>query len=161
MSELNVRIVKLEPIRVAAALGYGASPEVEAWGKLVSWAESQGLLSEIQSHRFFGFNNPNPSPGSPNYGYEQWMTIDASTQPGGEVEIKEFSGGLYAVTRCQGTDNLPAAWQALVAWQEDSRFKLASHWCLEECLTPQHFLPLDREPAFGQVEFDLYLQVTE
>jgi hypothetical protein len=50
-------------------------------------------------------------------------------------------------------DNLPA-WQALVAWQEDSRYKLASHWCLEEA-DPQLFLPLT-EPTIDQVEFQLY-----
>jgi hypothetical protein len=100
MSELIVQIVRLEPTRVAAALGYGASPEMEAWGKLLAWAESQGLLAEIHKHRFFGFNNPNPSPGSPNYGYEQWMTVDSSIQPGGEW--KSISRRPVAVAHYQG-----------------------------------------------------------
>ena len=35
MSELNVRIVKLEPMQVVSFLGFGESPEELAWGKLL------------------------------------------------------------------------------------------------------------------------------
>ncbi|NIW49114.1 MAG: MerR family transcriptional regulator, partial [Gammaproteobacteria bacterium] len=69
MSELPVRIVKLEPMTIASTYGFGEQPEIEAWEKLLSWAREIGL--SLKDHRFFGFNNPNPSPGSPNYGYEQ------------------------------------------------------------------------------------------
>ena len=34
MSELEVRIVYLEPMRVATFHGFGASPELLAWEKL-------------------------------------------------------------------------------------------------------------------------------
>ena len=33
MSDLDVRIVKLEPVRVASFHGFGESPEDEAWNK--------------------------------------------------------------------------------------------------------------------------------
>ncbi|NNK92581.1 MAG: MerR family transcriptional regulator, partial [Acidimicrobiia bacterium] len=72
MTEGDVRIVELEAMRVAAALGFGPEPESEAWGKLMTWARATNHLDGTQ--RYFGFNNPNPMPGSPNYGYEQWMT---------------------------------------------------------------------------------------
>ena len=75
MSDLDVRIVKLEPVRVASFHGFGESPEDEAWNKLVAWAKPKGLLHDPQHHRIYGFNNPNPSPGSPNYGYEFWMAV--------------------------------------------------------------------------------------
>jgi hypothetical protein len=41
-------------------------------------------------------NNPNPSPGSPNYGYEFWMTVAGNT-PEGDITVKDFEGGLHAV----------------------------------------------------------------
>jgi hypothetical protein len=75
MSELNMRIVKLDAMRVASAQGFGENPEEQAWEKLLAWAEPQGLLADQDAVRFFGFNNPNPSPGSPNYGYDQWVTV--------------------------------------------------------------------------------------
>ena len=34
MNDLEVRIVNLEPMRVAYALGYGESPEMIAWRRL-------------------------------------------------------------------------------------------------------------------------------
>jgi hypothetical protein len=83
MSELQVRIVQLEPMRVASALGYGESPEPQAWEKILAFAEAKGL--DPGEARFFGFNNPSPSPGSPNYGYEQWMTVGPDVE--GEEEI--------------------------------------------------------------------------
>ena len=101
MSELNVRIVKLGPLRVASVLGYGKEPEDIAWKKLAAFAQAHGLFENLDQHRVFGFNNPSPSPGSPNYGYEFWITVDPALEAEGEVEIKAFSGGLYAVARCQ------------------------------------------------------------
>ncbi len=157
MSDPDVRIVKLEPMRVAAALGYGPSPEPEAWEKLLTWARAHGQLEGRP--RFFGFNNPGPQPGTPNYGYEQWMTVTAAAAPEGDIKLKDFPGGLFAVARCRGTDNLPQAWQDLVTWQERSRYRMESDRCLEECLTPGAF---DEQPVpFDRLEFDLYLPVVE
>jgi len=138
MSDLDVRIVKLEPMRVASFHGFGESPEDEAWNKLVAWAKPKGLLHDPQHHRIYGFNNPNPSPGSPNYGYEFWMVVGPEMQAEGDMEVKDFAGGLYAVTFCdvQGKpyDTIPATWKKLVQWHEKSKYKGASHQWLEEHL---------------------------
>jgi len=61
MSELEVRVITLEPMRVASAYGFGEQPETQAWTKILAWASSQGY-EDLSKHRFFGFNNPNPSP---------------------------------------------------------------------------------------------------
>ena len=46
-------------------------------------------------HRLFGFNNPDPSAGSPNYGYEVWIVVDRDEMtPEDGVEIKAIPGGL-------------------------------------------------------------------
>ena len=153
MSELEVRIVRLEPMRVASAHGFGQSPEGEAWDKILTWAKSKGLLEDLEALRFFGFNNPDPSAGSPNYGYEQWITVGPNVEAEGDVELKDFAGGLYAVAPCK-LSNIGEVWKQLVAWREDSPYKPAYHQWLEECLTPPG-TPLD------EMEFDLYLPIAE
>ncbi len=152
MSEIQVRVVKLEPQRVASALGFGPNPEDLSWKKLFDWARAKGLLNNWQMHRYFGFNNPNPSPGSPNYGYEEWMTVGPEVEAEGEIQVKEFSGGLYAVLRCDEIPN-PRIWGQLVQWRERSPYKAAHHQWLEEC-----FNPLDPP---DKLHFDLYLPIAK
>jgi DNA gyrase inhibitor GyrI len=76
----------------------------------------------------------------------------------GEVEIKAFSGGLYAVARCQvggrPYETIPATWQQLVRWREESSYKSASHQWLEEPIR------LDEFPG-GDWDLDLYLPIAE
>ena len=83
MDKLEVRIIQLEPMRVASTHGFGASPETLTWDKLTVWAKERGLWPGETPRRFFGFNNPDPSPGSPNYGYETWMTVGPEVEFGG------------------------------------------------------------------------------
>ncbi len=158
MSTFDVRIVRLEPFRVASFLGFGESPEELAWSKLLPWAKEKGLLENPEKHRIFGFNNPDPSAGSPNYGYEVWIVIDSDEiQSEGELEVKDFPGGLYAVTQCivpKGQfEVIGATWQKLVAWREDSRYRYGVHQWLEETLPLQ--LP-DTEFVL-----DLYMPIAE
>lgn len=157
MSELEVRIANLEPMRVASAHAYSACPESDAHKKLVAWAKPKGLLDDPEKHRIFGFNNPDPSPGSPNYGYEFWIAVGPGVEPEGEIKVKEFPGGLYAVTRCEvqgdAYDVIPATWQQLVAWREGSKYKSAAHQWLEE-----HLGPFEASEEFT---LDLYLPIAE
>jgi DNA gyrase inhibitor GyrI len=163
MSEMNVRIVKLEPVRVACASGFGAGPETQAWDKLKAWMRRKGLMDDLKSRRFFGFNNPNPSLGSPNYGYDQWVTVGAETVEDAEdraagVRILDFPGGLYAVSRVQFSGDLgaefPQAWRRLVLWRESSRYRPASHQWLEEAI-----VGADGQLALN--EFALHLPIAE
>lgn len=153
MSKNNIRIVKLESMWVASALGFGKEPEPQGWEKLQKWMKAQNI-NELKAHRFFGFNNPNPSPGSPNYGYEQWITVNAEMQGSDEVTIKEVPGGLYAVMRCEGIPN-PSIWGELARWRDGSSYRPANHQWLEECLTP------GLSPEEGEWVFDLYLPIAE
>jgi AraC family transcriptional regulator len=135
MGELDVRIVELPPLRVASAHAYSASPENDASIKLATWARPKGLLDDPETHRIFGFNNPDPSPGSPNYGYEFCIVVDAETEPEGDIKIKSLPGGLYAVARCKvdgDAETIGATWKKLVAWREESPYQGASHQWLEE-----------------------------
>ena len=158
MDELNVRIVELRPMRVASVLGYGTEPEIEAWDKLTAWAKPKGYLDDPNPHRIFGFDTPIASPGSPNRGYEFWIEVGPGQGPEGEFEIKEFGGGLYAVTRCEVKGNpyeiIPPAWKALVEWFENSPYQQGSHQCLEEHV---HVKGMKE----GQFVLDLYLPITK
>jgi DNA gyrase inhibitor GyrI len=164
MSELDVRIVKLEPMRVASALGFGEHPEGLAWDKILGWAKPLGLLND-QTTRFFGFNNPDPSPGSPNYGYEQWIIVGPDIKGEGDVKIKDFAGGLYAVTSCK-LENIGETWRQLVVWRDSSKYRCASHQWLEEVLNREDILTPDGrklpdETVFDKMILDLYLPIAE
>ena len=152
MAEGEVRIVRLEPMRVASTLGFGPQPELEAWDKLMTWARATNHLDGTQ--RYFGFNNPNPMPGSPNYGYEQWMTVGPDVEPVADVEIKNFEGGLFGVLRCSGLATIEEDWGRLAAWLEASTHRADDRECLEELLS---------SPVLPHTEwvFDLYVAIGE
>lgn len=155
MNELEVKIVRLEPLRVAYALGYSESPEGDAFDQMMAWAKPRGMLEDPVKHRWFGFNNPNPSPGSPKYGYEVWVTVGEDAEPEDEIKIKEFEGGLYAVTRCVGIRNISMTWKRLVAWQKTREYKLVHKICLEE-----HIGTFD-VASEDEVVLDLFLAIAE
>ena len=158
MENIDIRIITLPPMRVASFYDFSASPETEAWKKAVSWAKSRGYWQEPPATRIFGFNNPDPSAGSPNYGYEFWLTIGPDQPSDNEMKIKEFSGGLYAVSRCEvPTDpweSIPAAWGKLVKWMESSHYNHGNHQWLEEHLTRS-------DTNVSGFVLDLYLPISE
>jgi len=71
------------------------------------------------------------------------------------VKIKEFPGGMYAVTRFKGLSNISRVWKELVVWQEDSKYKHGQHQWLEEQLSSPD------TPHTEELVFDLYLPIIE
>lgn len=135
MDELAVRIVELDPMHIASARAISETPERDSWKKMRLWAEPKGLLEDIEKHPVFGFNNPDPSPGQREYGYEFWIRIEPEIKPEGEIQVKQFSGGLYAVTTCNvkgdPAKNIPETWHKLVDWVKSSNYQLSKHQWLE------------------------------
>ncbi len=157
MSEPEVRVVQIPAMRVASFHGFGTSPENEALEKMKAWAELKGYYQDRKEHRVFGFDNPPPSPGSPNYGYEVWMAIAADEPESEGVEFKDFTGGLYGVLRVEVKEpwvDIPAAWDQLIRWLEGSRYHNGSHQHLEEHLV------LANSPTGGFV-LDLHIPIAE
>ena len=152
MSTLDVRIVELPPMRMACAHGYGKSPEEQATDKMGAFMASNEL--KFEDVRWFGFNNPDPSPGSPNYGYDVWITVGPEVEPSDEITIHEFSGGHYAVTRLDDLDNIGGVWKQLVHWREDSPYQMGHHQWLENLLVPP-------DTPYEEYVFDLYLPIVE
>jgi AraC family transcriptional regulator len=153
MNQDEIRIVTLPPMRVASVNGFGSGPEGIAFEKMTAWAHEHKLLGK--PYRTFGFNNPDPTPGSPNYGYDVWITVDESVQGDAVARILEFPGGLYALKRVEVKDpyaDIPGAWQSLVHWMEGSKYRHGTHQWLEE-----HIGPLDS--MGGQQPFTLALHL--
>jgi DNA gyrase inhibitor GyrI/DNA-binding HxlR family transcriptional regulator len=146
MKEFNVRIVTLEPMRVASVQAISETPEHDAWERMRAWAEPKGLLENLEEHPVFGFNNPNPSPGKKEYGYEFWIRVGPDVKPEGHVKIKQVEGGLYAVTTCNLKEELESqffrengyleSWKKITEWVESSTYHLGSHQCLEKAHEP-------------------------
>ena len=157
MGNLNVRVERLEPMRVAAVRRISETPERDAWEQLRSWAESNGLLAHPERHPVFGFNNPPPSKGRKEYGYEMWMRVDPGVSGGERIEPKNFPGGLYAVTSCklvgdpQGT--VAEVWHKLLKWIRDNNYRWRKTHELERIHNP---LAPEQE-----IILDLYLPIEE
>ncbi|MBU7012639.1 MAG: effector binding domain-containing protein [Theionarchaea archaeon] len=146
VKEFTVSIVKLEPMRVASARAISETPEHSAWEKMRAWAEPKGLLQDIEKHPVFGFNNPNPSPGQKEYGYEFWIRVGPDVKPQGEIEIKDVEGGLFAVTTCNLKEELESeyfkktgcfeSWKKMVDWVESSKYTPSNRQWLEKAHDP-------------------------
>lgn len=155
MSQLDVRIVTLPPMRVISAHGYGPSPEAMAGEKMEAFLKAKGLLDGYGTTiPHYGFNNPNPSVGSPNYGYEIWAVVPPEVEPEGDLRVVMFPGGLYAVTRFENLENIGRVWKELVRWRENSPYLEACHQCLEHLLNP-----LERD--ISKFVFELYLPIKQ
>ena len=116
MSE-EIKVMTLKPMRVVSFHGFGTTPEDEAFTKMAAWAGPRGLLDKPEKVQTYGFNNPNPSPGSPNYGYDVWLVVRPDVEGDDEAELIEFEGGLYGVLRNKGLPNIGQNWQQLVKWR--------------------------------------------
>ncbi len=155
MPDLTVRIVKLEPMTVASSRIYGELPEHPAWEQMRAWAVRKGLLDDLSKHPVFGFNNSNPTPESKEYGYESWIGVEQGETPEGNIEIKEFPGGLYAVTNCKllGEPNVLETWKWLWEWVKSSEYLWRQTHELEKSKDPM--APDD------EIELELYLPIHE
>jgi len=159
MKEIIIRIVKLESMRVAYHRAFSKTPEEDAIKILRDWAEPKGFFLKPAKHYHFGYNNPSPNPDDPQgkYGYEYLISIGPDVEPEGEIKIKEITGGLYAVARCQGVENIYPTWMYLYdEWLRTSQFEFDedNKPGLEEFITPL-------EPLQNKWLFDLYLPIRE
>ncbi|OAA30438.1 hypothetical protein AT15_10390 [Kosmotoga arenicorallina S304] len=147
----DVRVIELKPMKVAYYRAESESPELDAWKVLLDWAEKEGL-TELATTRYFGFDNPSPSPGNSVYGYEVWVTVPEGCKPSGDIRLKDFSGGLYAVTSTYLPD-IGENWKRLIEWVKASDYEFGTSQCLEETISP-------RKMPDEQTQFDLYCPIS-
>ncbi len=147
---LKVRIEHLPPMWVASVLAHGEAPEEAAWRALREWTTRQGLWSKLDQHPIFGFNNPSPSPGTKEYGYELWIQVPGPGQDEAGVVYKHFPGGRFAVTACTLAD-IGDKWRMLWEWVQGGPHRWRRSQELERVLNPQ--------AAAAELRLELYLPV--
>ncbi len=133
----DIKVLKeLSPMRVASYSYYGKEPEGKAWEIVSDWLRKRGFNIEEDGLRFFGFNNPDPVEGKEEYGYEIWTTLSDGIEVNDErIVVKDFLGGLYAVTSVHGgVENIFSTWKRLNSWLSESKFTYGGHQWLEEHL---------------------------
>ena len=152
---LEVRTVNLPTMTVASALGFGKEPETQAGQMIGEFAAAHGIESGSKDHPLFGFNNPNPSPGSDNYGYELWVRVEPGTEAADPIVIKEIPAASYAVTRFTGLSNIGRVWKEFAAWYEDRHATVPA--CQVQCWLES--IQNNSEPDPEKWIFDLYLVI--
>ena len=117
----------------------------------MNWADDKGLIKDSRGYRIFGFDNPGPENGKKEYGYEFCLTLDSRVRASGKVQTKTIPGGHYAVTHTTVSE-IGEAWSHFVRWLAVSKYRQASHQCLEEHLI------VTEEPG-ENTPIDLYLPI--
>ncbi|MCP4754897.1 MAG: GyrI-like domain-containing protein [Proteobacteria bacterium] len=109
-----LKITRLEPCEaVSFHIERSIHPEDEVFAQFHEWSEAKGLLEKLRFVPVLGFNNPWGSEGNPR-GYEilcflaEFEDIDLSN-----AILKNFPGGLFAVTTIPGLDVIPEYAQRL------------------------------------------------
>ena len=157
----DIHMIELPAMNYVRFYGFSENPEDIAIGDMLQWAEKNKYF-KIKGGRCFGFNNPDPTPGSKKYGYEVWLTIPDgfSSQ---NLESKIFSGGKYAVASCSGkvqdaADFIPSAWKSLMEWLENSQNQMGKHQWLEEQLAEEGLSIADMYQQ-GKISLNLYMPI--
>ena len=135
-----VAVETLGAMRVACCQWVCKEPETEGRQALIAWLEQHEPAPQPRRH--FGFDiDVKPEQAQQGLrGYEVWSTVGATVQPSNGVEVKTFSGGLYATALLvhpfdDPYGKIPAGWKALHEWVIASdRYRGGSHQWLEELI---------------------------
>ena len=115
-----------------------------------------GLISKKEL-MIYGFNNPDPTPGQEEYGYEFYIPTDLNLEEDDTVKIKQMKGGTFAVTEChviEDFEQIGRSWKELVAWVKEQ-----SEYGFGECFWYEHHpIPLPGSEGFI---LNLYLPIVE
>jgi len=155
-----LRIVQLPSMKVASFRAVSESPENDVH----ELANAFITKNKIKSFRHFGFNNPNPTPGNPVYGYEIWITVDHDYE---NITMKTLEGGLYASITTFMAD-VYENWQKLfqlVAQSEEYEYHFlppkadgtSSHQWLEEITDYEYFS--NPQNDFPTKQLDLFMPI--
>lgn len=118
MSE-NIRLKRIKSMRAAYFHAFSETPEDDAWKKTETWAKEKGLLNKDSKTRIFGRNiYPTEKPEPHGYGYFIIITPDITIEKG--ISRRIIPGGLYAVVRCEGFEEMGEIWASLWKWVNES-----------------------------------------
>lgn len=154
-NELDIKFVRLFPMRVVSFQAIGESPENAAWMKLREWAEPKGYFADLDKNPIYGFNNPNPVQGKKEYGYEFWLVVDPDFESD-EVTVKDIPESFNVVTRCYVEDafrDIPETWKKILQWIKEHKIKFSGGCGLERVVVPSH--------SGEEFILDIYIPVEE
>jgi len=154
----NVRIVELPPMTVAAYCVESETPEVDC-AKVFDQFVLENNLQNRSGYRSFGFHNPDPSEGSPVYGYELWVTISEDFNVPKPFVKKQFGGGLYASISAQ-LNEIGERWEALYEWStQNPRYEgdFSLQWFEEQVMDYETFM--SEQVPDSEKQLDLLLPI--
>ncbi|MHA2175882.1 MAG: effector binding domain-containing protein [Candidatus Hodarchaeales archaeon] len=139
--DLEVKIIRLAPMKVVQFHTVSKTPEEDVWKALKEWTNPQKLLDSPEKWPVYGFNNPDPVDNQEEYGYELWVRITPEIKVDADLSTLEYSGGLYAVTTTRLfpiEDGPIPAWKKLGEWVKNSNeYDFDSRQMLEKHLNPK------------------------
>ena len=152
---LKVEIVKLPDTKVIAIQALGKEPETKAIQKMDNWLKKHNFSKK--ELMIYGFNNPDPTPGKEEYGYEFYIPTDLNIEEDDTIKIKQMKGGTFAVTEChviEDFEQIGRSWKELVALVKEQ-----PDYGFGECFWYEHHpIPLPGSEGFI---LNLYLPVVE
>jgi len=154
----NVRIVKLPPMTVAAYCAVSSTPEADCAKVFDPFVLENGLHTK-SGFRSFGFNNPDPTEGSQEYGYETWVTIPEDFNVPALFAKKHFGGGLYASISAT-LNEIGERWTRLYNWCENSeKYTVDSsiQWLEELSMDYEEFI--SEQTSDGEKQLDLLMPI--
>lgn len=164
MSE-NIRLERMKSLRAAYFHVFSEAPEEDAWKKVEFWAKDKGMLKKDSNTRIFGRNTyPTTEPEPHGYGY--YITIPPNAEITNNLSVNIIPGGLYAVSRCVGIEELGEKWAGLWKWVNESKYKYIGatkgefgfELGFEELL---NWYPVRVEKSEKKYIFDIMLQLWE
>lgn len=135
-SDIVVR--ELPPMHVVSYRAISATPEEDAAAVMAEWVAEQ----QLPPPRNFGFDvevTPEQQRAGLR-GYELWLAVPRGTEPGEDMMVRRFHGGLYAAMTIFGAlddpfARIPAGWEYLHNWvMTHPMYEPAEHQMLEEVI---------------------------
>ncbi len=142
---MDVRIEKIEPIRVACVRHTGPYEECEgAWNKLCGWAGPRGILGPETRMIGISYDDPEVTPPE-KIRYDACVTVDEKVSPEGDVGVQLIAGGEYAVTTHQGpyTKLIETYSKLYGKWAPQSGRVVAAGPCFEIYRNDPHQTPAE------------------
>ncbi len=160
-SIMDIRILYLAPATVASSHYIGENPEENAEKALARFIKESNLTVLKPDFRVYGFNNPSPTKGMEQYGYEFFVTIPQNLNVESPLIKKEFAGGLYAAHCIKMGDFhewTPFAEQikASKEYEIDWRESLGMGGCMEEHINAYSLYNGD---VSGFIQLDLLIPI--
>lgn len=157
----DIRIINLPRMTFASYCVISETPENDCW-KMMNKLIKDFSLQSKPGFRHFGFNNPDPTPGKTEYGYEMWVVVPEDFKVPEPFVRKDFPGGLYAALPTYMTI-IGERWGELFNWaQNNDNYEL--DWDkgnmrgeLEECIDYNMFN--SNELPDSEKQLDLLLPV--